>query len=105
MSAAEDDFLDGWIARGLALLVAAGCVGVLAYIHRDDLFPREERAMAESGVFVRCYAERRGQIDEMVKSGVVKDAQAALFRARAEALCRDLERKAGAAAPPVRGLR
>lgn len=105
MSASEGDFLDGRIARGLALLVAAGCIGVLAYIHREDLFPTEERATVAGGVFGRCYAERRGQIAEMVRNGVVKDARAALFRARAEALCRDMERKAGAAAPPVRGLR
>lgn len=106
MSGSEGGFLDGMAARGLALLIALGCAGVLGYIHRDDMFPPEKQAAAEDGVFQRCYAKRSGDITKMLKNRLVKEAQAKLFYARAEALCRDLARKASSAqAPPIRGLK
>lgn len=97
-------FLDSLAARGLAVLVFFGCVAALGYIHRNDLFPKS-RAQPSAGedFFGRCFAERKADIANMEKQGVIKPAQAKLFQARAEALCRDLARKAeqgrGAPAP------
>jgi hypothetical protein len=37
---------------------------------------------------VRCFAERSGQIDQMLAEGLIQAAQAELFKTRAEAMCR-----------------
>jgi hypothetical protein len=81
-------FLDRPLARGLALVVFVACAGALAWIHRDDLFPPEQREVAGDGPFARCFAERRGDIDAMLAEGVIDDERAALFLSRAEAMCR-----------------
>ena len=60
---------------------------LLAYIHRDDLFPPAEEAATEDP-FALCIAQREAEIDGMVADGVVDAGRAALFKSRAEALCR-----------------
>lgn len=88
-------FLDSKAARGLAVLVFLGCVAALGAIHRDDLFPESQaQATGTEDVFGKCFAQRKADIANMEKQGVVKPAQAKLFRNRAEALCRDMARKA-----------
>ena len=81
--------LDRPIARIVALGVCALSLGVLGYIHRDELFPGEAaEAAAADDPFARCFAERSGQIDAMLRDGTIRPDQARLFRQRAEALCR-----------------
>ncbi len=87
-------FLDRPAARLLALLVIILCGGLLALVHRDDLFgtgglPGDERVEgAGTDPAVPCIIERFAEIDGMVEDGVVDDAKATLFKARAEAMCR-----------------
>jgi len=79
--------LDGWVARAVALLVALAAGGVIAYVHRDALFPSPAEP-APDDPFQRCIEERAAGIDKMADEGVIDAAQAALFKSRAEALCR-----------------
>ena len=81
--------LDRPIARMTAGLLFALCVGALAYIHRDDLFPPAAEAVADDPV-ARCVAERSGQIDTMLRDNLIDASKAALFQRRAEALCANL---------------
>ena len=78
----------------MAVLVIILCGGLLAYIHRDDW-----RAGDGSDVFggtngqsadpaAACIEQRYAEIDAMVAEGVANDAKAALFKQRAEAMCR-----------------
>lgn len=92
---ARTGVLDGMAARGVAILVFFACAGTLAYIHRDDLFPDAPPVAAQADdPFARCFAKRSADIASMQKEGAIKLAQAALFRTRAEAMCRDQARKA-----------
>ena len=75
---------------------------MLAYLHRDDLFPSERKASPEEAAFARCMAERAAGIDEMVRQQVITAEQETLFRGRAEALCRAQSAPAGP--PPPEGL-
>ncbi len=68
-------------AFGVFLLAA----GVLAWMHRDDLFP-PEATMADDQVAL-CVAERSAVIGRMVADGTVDAGRAARFTARAEAIC------------------
>ena len=79
--------LDGWAARGVAILVAVAAGLVIAYQHRDTLFP-PPAATVEDDPFRRCIDQRWAEIDKMAADGVIDGAQAALFKTRAEALCR-----------------
>lgn len=82
-------FLDRPAARLAALGVAGVTIALLLYINRADLLPGAEPELSPAEAAYRaCVAERQGQVDEMVKEGVVNEAQAASFKARAEALCR-----------------
>jgi len=102
--------LDRPLARVAALGVFAAMLALLAVIHRDDLFgaptaatvpasPADLPSPAEAGfakagqAYAACLAARHGQIDGMAADGVVTADQAALFKTRAEALCRDLANK------------
>ncbi len=84
---ADRSALDGWPARGLAVLVAVAAGAVIAYQHRDTLFPAPE-APAADDPFRACIEERAADIDKMAADGVIDGAQATLFKSRAEALCR-----------------
>jgi len=79
--------LDGWAARAVAVLVALAAGGVIAYVHRDTLFPSTVEP-APDDPFQRCFEERAAEIDKMADDGVIDGAQATLFKTRAEALCR-----------------
>ncbi|WP_119461914.1 hypothetical protein [Rhodospirillaceae bacterium SYSU D60014] len=96
-------FLDRPAARVLALLCFALCVALLAYIHRDDLFPRAVPETAGNDLFARCFAERAAGIDKMRAEGVIDESQEALFKSRAEALCRAQTQEDGLppGAPPL----
>jgi hypothetical protein len=98
-SAAARPFLDRPLARALALLVFVACAGALAWIHRDDLFPAGRRVAAGDDPFGRCFAERKGDIDNMLAEGVIDEGRAALFLSRAEAMCR--AETGGGGGPPA----
>ncbi len=94
-------FLESRAARGLALLIFLGCVGLLAWLHRDDLLPAppEDRRAADDPVAL-CLAERSPAIDRMVGDGLIDEARASLFKDRAEALCEAQVGGIGAPPPP-----
>ena len=93
---------DGWLGRGLALLIAVATAGVLVWIHRHDLFPREkpaEAASAEPDAYKDCVAHRGGDIERMLAEKTIDQERAALFRSRMEAMCRAEAQKAAGGAP------
>ena len=88
------DFLDRPAARLIAGLVIILCVALLAYIHRDD-WRASDTSIDVGGAEAPpddpakpCIQQRFAEIDAMIDDGVVDDGQAALFRERAEAMCR-----------------
>jgi hypothetical protein len=88
-STGRRQFLDSPYAR----LIALGCfvlaVGVLAYVHRDDLFARPaETAVQGDDPFARCFRDGTTSIDKMLAEKSIGAEQARLFRLRAEARCR-----------------
>jgi hypothetical protein len=91
-------FLDRAAARVLAAIVFLGCVAALVYLERADLWQAVADQSAADDPFARCFAERAGEIDQMVAENVIDQAQAELFKSRAEAMCR-----AAAAEPPSGG--
>lgn len=86
--------LDGAPARLAAVLVAVAALGLLGYLHRDDLRAAgrvaggQQAAPAADDPFARCMAEHAAKVDKMVKEGMVQPAMAETFKARAEGLCR-----------------
>ncbi|KZD05814.1 hypothetical protein [Oceanibaculum pacificum] len=100
--AAHRSFLDRPAARALAGCVFIGAFGLLGFLYRDMIFGPSAAAVAAANAddpFARCFAERAGQIDQMVKDGMVKPEQAEQFKGRAEAMCR-AQTKDGAGGPP-----
>jgi hypothetical protein len=95
---ARRPFLDRPIARVLAAVVLLGCIAALAWLERERFWPSASRGTAADDPFARCFAERAGQIDQMLADGLIQTAQAELFKTRAEAMCR-----AGGGAPPLPG--
>ena len=87
-------FLDGPVARLLALLVIILCGALLAYLHRDDLRPLVGAGSSPDAIgkvgdpAAPCMQQRFGEIDGMVDEGVIGEQQAELFKQRAEAMCR-----------------
>lgn len=81
--------LDRPAARLVAVAVALAALGALAVIHRADLsaWVAGPAAVADDPV-ARCVAGHHATIDKGVSDGVFKAEQAALFKSRAEALCR-----------------
>lgn len=81
--------LDRPAARIVAVVVMLAAAGALAAIHRDDLKAMiAGPAVAKDDPLSRCVAEHAATIDKGVAEGVFKPEQAALFKQRAEALCR-----------------
>src|SRR3546814_9349823 len=99
---ARPSVLDRPIARVFALFCCAASLGALAYIHRDDLFPSSQVERAASDPYMKCFSERAAQIDKMREEGLIAAEQHALFRSRAEALCRD-QTSGGSGPPPLQG--
>ena len=86
-----------FVALGVIFLVVSG----LAYFHRDDFWPPEDLPQSpESAAFLRCLAARGGDIDRLRRDGMIDESRAALFKARAEALCRDQADGVSARPPP-----
>jgi len=79
--------LDRPVARIVALGVVLGVAAALAYMHREDLFPPPPAVVAADDPVAICLAARAKDIDQMRTDGVIDDAQANLFKGRAEALC------------------
>ena len=96
---ASRHFLDRPTARVLAGLVCVFCLAALVYLERERLWPGAAVATAANDPFGRCFAERSAQIDRMLAEEVIEAAQADLFRARAEAMCRAETEKGGV--PPL----
>jgi hypothetical protein len=91
--------LDRPVARLAALGVLLCVAAALAYMHRDDLFPPPAAAVALDDPVAKCMAARAKDIDQMRTDGVIDDAQASLFKNRAEALCQAQEGQ-GSGPPP-----
>jgi hypothetical protein len=96
-------FLDRPIARVLAAVVLLGCIAALAWLERERFWPNASRGIAADDPFARCFAERAGQIDQMLAEGLIQAAQAELFKTRAEAMCRSETQGPGGGAPPFPG--
>jgi hypothetical protein len=97
---------DGWLGRGLALLIAVATAGLLVWIHRHDFFPRQkpaEAATAEPDSYKECVAQRGGDIDRMLAEKAIDRERAALFRSRMEAMCRAEAQKAAGGVPGAPG--
>ncbi len=103
---AKTPFLDRPAARILAALVILLCGALLAYLHRDDVRPAlglTETSLedgAPDDPAAPCIEKRFSEIDAMIDDGIVKAEQAAMFKQRAEAMCRATEGQGGG--PPLR---
>ena len=105
MSGDRPAFLDRPAARVVAALVILLCAALLAYIHRDDvgtlagIDPPERADTAPDDPAAACIDQRFAEIDGMIADGVVGEEQAAMFRQRAEAMCRATTGDGGSAPP------
>lgn len=97
-------FPDRPAARLVALIILLLCAASLAYLHRDDIFPKPEEAIAAGDPAAHCIEERFADIDRMVTDAVIEMAQAELFKQRAEAMCRATEGGDSLSAPRLPGL-
>jgi hypothetical protein len=99
-------FLDRPAARVVALIVLLLCVASLAYLHRNDIFPKPESvaAAAEGDPAAPCIEERFADIEKMLTDGTIENAQADLFKQRAEAMCRDTARGHASPGPSLPSL-
>jgi hypothetical protein len=93
--------LDRPMARVLAAVVFLACVAALVYLERERLWQAAADQSAADDPFGRCFAERAAEIDRMVAENLIEEAQAALFKTRAEAMCRATNEGSGDAAPPL----
>ena len=94
MSPARRAFLDRPIARLCAVAVFVLAAGALAYVHRNDWRARDAPiATAADDPIAACMRDRIAVIDGQLRDGVLKPEQAALFRARVDALCQAQNRR------------
>lgn len=104
---AAKPFLDRAAARVLAALIIALCGSLLAYIHRDDLqsaFGWTDASATKAGSkdpALPCIEQRFAEINAMIDDGIVEASQAAIFKERAEAMCRATEGEGGGPPRPV----
>ncbi|HXV30870.1 MAG TPA: hypothetical protein VD840_11110 [Sinorhizobium sp.] len=98
----RSSWLDGPAARIGAILAATLAAAALTFLHRDDLFPSVRTLSPEEAAFAQCMSERVAGIEEMVRQKAITAEQEALFRSRAEALCRAQTAPAGL--PPPMGV-
>ena len=90
--------LDGLAARLVAVMIALAGMAFLGWIHRNDLFPPEAGANPANpaeAAFQACFAPQAMRIATDMESGQITEAQATLFRSRAEAYCADRAAKGG----------
>ena len=90
-----------WLDKGIARLVALGIAGVLAALLvlslGDDVMAlagfseegEETEQLAEDPAIASCIDERRTHVASLRQDGLLSDAQADDWIARATALCRD----------------
>lgn len=77
------------MGKAIAIAVMIASVAVVAWHHRDDLMPSAGPPPDPAkAAFLACMEKRGGDIDGMVADGLVGEDQAALFKSRAEAMCR-----------------
>ena len=94
--------LDRPWARVAALGVFLCAAAAIAFMHRDDLIPPEPSAtLAADDPVALCLAARAADIDKMQADGVIDEAQATLFKSRAEALCQAQQGQGGPPKLPV----
>ena len=94
-------FLDRRAARAGALVVFALCAASLVYIHRKDIWPAPKVDASGGGdPIALCMRDRLAVIDGQLRDGVLKPEQAALFRARVDALCQAQNRRGGSEGLP-----
>lgn len=89
MSGTQDrrDFADGPAARVLALLLILAALAVIAWHHRDALMPRADEEVAQNRELENCIALRTGQVRTMHADGLIDEAKARAFHARAVQFC------------------
>jgi hypothetical protein len=93
-------FIDSAAARGLAVLCFLLAAAVLAYLNRDLwLTPPAGGAKPGEDDYARCVADRTQAVEMNLREGVISLEQAAMFRGRAEALCR--AQTSGPGGPPA----
>ena len=85
----DDGFLDGMFVKYLAGAVIVACVGMLAWLNRDILFPNPALQEAETvnPEFIKCRDERVAQVTKMRDDGVINDKQFEVFKGRAIETC------------------
>lgn len=87
-----DSVLDRPAARLVAGLVFVGMVGLLGWLHRDDLFPKATApapaAAGEEPAFLACLAQRTADVDRMLAEKLIDAARAEAIRASIEGICR-----------------
>lgn len=100
-------FVDRPAARWLAALVIVLCGALLSYVHRDDLRSlagfddAADQTTSSHDPAAPCIRQRLAEIDGMIEEGVVTGEQAALFKQRAEAMCRATEGEGDSPALPL----
>ena len=101
-------FLDRPAARLVAASVFVLCCALLAYLHRDDWQAGD--GVVGAGVAgegqgsdpaAACIEQRFSEIDAMIEDGVADEAQAALFKQRAQAMCRSTTDDGGGVSLPA----
>jgi len=88
--------LDSPAARLVAVAIALAGMAFLGWIHRADLFPPEPGTASADparAAFQTCFAPQAARIAKDMESGQITEAQATLFRNRAEAFCADRAKK------------
>ena len=80
-------FADSRTARLLALLLILAGAAVIAWHHRNDLMPSQEKADAANPQLFACISERTAQVESMLGDGVINQGQAVQFRTRAIQFC------------------
>ena len=94
--------LDSPAARVVAGAVALAGLALLGWIHRADLFPPEpgaDPANPAQAAFNACFRPQAVRIAKDMESGLITEAQATLFRSRAEAWCADRAAKGSGGGP------
>lgn len=104
--AEESSFLDKPVARFLALLILVVCGMSIADLYRRTAAapPGETIPVANIEAATACLDARHADIDQMVADGTIEEAQATLFKQRAEAMCHDTTSGGQGSAPPLPGL-
>lgn len=93
-------YLDSWIARAIALLIAIAIGAYLVLGLGDELvasfggdvdedYPQIAEITDESPALRACLDDRLGDVERMQSEGILTEAQYTNFRARAESMCRE----------------